>query len=332
MNTRILHCSTSVENYNMCIEHSVAGFSNRAPQQGDLVYLAVKVGKKTLCGARFILNETTNYRPWPDGERYVHALTVKDVEFCQPFDMALLSEAGGKHWSIMYVQASKPIHDKTACELLDHKFRTNKVDQFIPFEVAPPVPVDVVEPTPASPDKTSDEAPLTRDSIRIQAKLAEIGDRMGYSIWLPRNDRSRVLEVWQSQKSSVLNDLPLNYDLDTIKTIENIDVLWIKGRTIVRAFEIEHTTSIYSGILRMADLMALQPNLNIKAHIVAPSERKAKVMQELSRPVFRHVLANTCTFISYTSIEELASEKRLEFMSDAVLNVYSELAKDYIAV
>lgn len=42
-----------------------------------------------------------------------------------------------------------------------------------------------------------------------------------------------------------------------------------KEKTIIRVFEVEHTTSIYSGILRMADLMALQ-NLNIKTHIVAP--------------------------------------------------------------
>lgn len=330
MSTRILHCSTAVENYNICIEHQVAGFSHRGPQPGDLIYLAVKVGKKTLCGARFRLHEITNRRPWADGERYVHALSIKDVEFCQPFDMAVLSEAGGKYWSMMYVQASKPIHDKAACDLLDQIFRANKVDHFIPFEVATPLPIESIEPTTTTINETIDGAPLTRDSIKIQAKLAEIGDRMGYSIWLPRNDRSRVLEAWQPKKSAVLNDLPLNYDLDTIKTIENIDVLWINGRTIVRAFEVEHTTSVYSGILRMADLMALQPNLSIKAHIIAPVERRTKVMQELSRPVFRHILANSCTFISYSSIEELASEKRLEFMTDAVLKVYSESPKDFI--
>lgn len=335
MSTRILHCSTSVENYNICIEHNVAGFSHRGPQQNDTVYLAVKVGKKTLCGARFKLDQVTTHKPWPDSQRYVHTLSIKDVEFCQPFDLAILSETGGKHWSIKYVQSSKPITDQAACDLLDREFKSKKTNNFIPFEVTPlevatPLPVDAIEPTPTTIEDVIEDAPLTRDSIRIQAKLAEIGDRMGYSIWLPRNDRSRVLEVWQPKKSSILQDLPLNYDLDTIKTIENIDVLWINGRTIVRAFEIEHTTSIYSGILRMADLMALQPNLNIKAHIVAPLERKPKVMQELSRPVFRHILANTCTFISYASIEELAGEKRLEFMTDAVLRVYSESAKDYM--
>ena len=125
-----------------------------------------------------------------------------------------------------------------------------------------------------------------RDSIKIQALLAEIGERMNLKIWVPRSDRLRVLEVWQPKTQCLLEHLPLNYDDATLKTIENIDVLWIRGRSIVRAFEVEHTTSIYSGILRMADLMALQPNLNISAHIVAPIDRKDKVLQEISRPVF----------------------------------------------
>jgi hypothetical protein len=134
------------------------------------------------------------------------------------------------------------------------------------------------------------------------------------------------LEVWQPKQSSVLQDLPLNYDSDTLNTIENIDVLWFKGRAIVRAFEVEHTTSIYSGILRMADLMALQPNLNIKAHIVTPVERKEKVMRELARPVFKYVLASSCSFISYDSIEELSKEKWLEYMKHDVLEKFSESA------
>ena len=71
----------------------------------------------------------------------------------------------------------------------------------------------------------------------------------------------------------MLDRLPLNYDETTLSTIEQIDVIWLKGRSIVRAFEVEHTTSVYSGLLRMADLLALQPNMNINLHIVAPDNR-----------------------------------------------------------
>jgi predicted RNA-binding protein len=170
-----------------------------------------------------------------------------------------------------------------------------------------------------------------RDSIKIQALLAEIGERMNMKIWVPRSDRQRVIEGWKPKTSCLLETLPLNYDDATLKTIENIDVLWIKGRSIIRAFEVEHTTSIYSGILRMADLMALQPNLNIAAHIVAPIERKDKVLQEISRPVFAFLekgpLSESCSFISYESITELSKERRLEYMTDSVLEEYAEYAE-----
>gem|GEM_PF-5027383 len=36
----------------------------------------------------------------------------------------------------------------------------------------------------------------------------------------------------------------------------------------------------------MADLLALQPNMKIKLHIVAPPAKRDKVFQEIRRPVF----------------------------------------------
>ena len=82
----------------------------------------------------------------------------------------------------------------------------------------------------------------------------------------------------------------------------------------------------------MADLMALQPNLNIKTHIVAPIDRKAKVLMEISRPVFAFLengpLAESCTYISYDAIKELAHENRLEYMSDKVIEEYEEYAEE----
>jgi hypothetical protein len=162
--------------------------------------------------------------------------------------------------------------------------------------------------------------------------LAKIGELMGMKIWLPKNDRQRVLGYLKGKLENIVDDLPLNYDSTTLKTIENIDVLWLKGRSIIRAFEVEHTTSIYSGILRMADLMALQPNLDIKAHIVAPEERKEKVFQEITRPVFSLLegkpLSERCTFISYDSVLELSKEKKLQYMNDMVLEEYQEYGID----
>jgi hypothetical protein len=154
---------------------------------------------------------------------------------------------------------------------------------------------------------------------------------MGMRIWIPKADRGAVLGEWEPEDGALVDILPLNYDSTTIKTIEQIDVLWLKGRSIVRAFEVEHTTSIYSGILRMADLLALQPNLSIKLHIVAPSARRDRVFEEIRRPVFalleKGPLSESCTYLSYESIEQISSERHLAHLSDTVLEEYSEEAE-----
>jgi hypothetical protein len=77
----------------------------------------------------------------------------------------------------------------------------------------------------------------------------------------------------------------------------------------------------------MADLLALQPNMNIKLHIVARAARREKVFQEIRRPVFslleRGPLAESCTYLSYDIIREIAQLKHLDHISDGVLDEYS---------
>jgi len=106
-------------------------------------------------------------------------------------------------------------------------------------------------------------------------------------------------------------ELPLQFDEATNRTIELIDVLWLKGNAIVAAFEIESTTSIYSGLLRMSDLIAMQPNLNIPLYLVAPDERREKVITEVNRPTFSQLsppMNQMCRFISFSALRERISQ------------------------
>jgi hypothetical protein len=74
--------------------------------------------------------------------------------------------------------------------------------------------------------------------------------------------------------------------------------------------------------------LALQPNMNIKLHIVAPEVKPDKVFQEIRRPVFslleKGPLAESCTYLSYDSLRELAAQKHLSHLSDTVLDEYTE--------
>ena len=180
----------------------------------------------------------------------------------------------------------------------------------------------------AEPASSSD----SRESIKYQAKVAQIGAEMGFHIWIPRNDKTRVLDIIPpTMREKFLDVLPLNYDDATLRTVEQIDVLWLKGRSMARAFEIEHTTAIYSGLLRMADLLALQPNMDIRLHIVAPTDKRERVLREIRRPVFslldRGPLYEQCSFLSYESIDSLAETQYLSHMSDTILREYEESAE-----
>jgi hypothetical protein len=77
-------------------------------------------------------------------------------------------------------------------------------------------------------------------------------------------------------------------------------VVWLeRANQVAAAFEVEHTTSIYSGLLRLADLASLTPNLTFPLYIVAPEERLESVRRELRRPTFQLLeLHRRCGFFS----------------------------------
>lgn len=192
------------------------------------------------------------------------------------------------------------------------------------------IPDSSTSPCDANARESKLQTPESLSSHYVQGQIAKIGELTGHQIWIPANDRSRVLEHWQPEPDSLLTTLPLSYDEATIKTVEQIDVLWIRGRSIRRAFEVEHTTAIYSGLLRMADLLALQGNMQIALHIVAPPERRSSVLSQITRPVFSLLenapLSERCSFLSYDDIDSISQLQHLDRMRDEILDDYAEMA------
>jgi hypothetical protein len=66
-------------------------------------------------------------------------------------------------------------------------------------------------------------------------------------------------------------------------------VLWLKGHAIMAAFAIESPTSRYSDVLRISDVIAMQPNRDIPLSLVAPDERRDKVLVEVNCPTCSRV-------------------------------------------
>jgi hypothetical protein len=93
------------------------------------------------------------------------------------------------------------------------------------------------------------------------------------------------------------------FDENTRRIVQNIDVLWLRKNVIRKAFEIESTTSIYSGLLRLNDLVLAQPNIQIDLYIAASSAKRERVYNQLLRPSFQ-TLMQKCEFISFEQVAE----------------------------
>jgi hypothetical protein len=177
----------------------------------------------------------------------------------------------------------------------------------------------------------SEEAePAVSVHTEIQYLLLKLGADMGFDVHVARNDQSRM---WKGQRLGDMprrrEHLPQQFDPVTNQTIELIDVLWLDGNAIVAAFEIESTTSIYSGLLRMSDLLARQPNISVPLFLVAPDERREKVIQQVNRPTFERMkppLVEVCRYISFEGLREVltAAHDYVSFLKPAWLQTISE--------
>jgi hypothetical protein len=192
--------------------------------------------------------------------------------------------------------------------------------------LAAPGPIEF---TPNTGDEAATDGGPERDRahVEMQWTLGKLGNDLGLDVWIPTGDRGFTFEG-QALGDLRLGRLPLMFDEKITRRIRNIDVLWIKGSAIVAAFEVENSTSVYSGILRMADLIALAPGFRIPLYVVAPDERRRKVMGEVTRPTFERLdppMSAACRFIPYSTVRMRLPEQAMRaFTSPNFLQGVSE--------
>ncbi len=125
----------------------------------------------------------------------------------------------------------------------------------------------------------------------MQYHLIKIGKALGYDVVCALNDKSKSYNG-SSFSFLCLPNFPLiNTDADTADTIKLIDILWFQKGTnnIVGAFEVEKSTSIYSGILRLTDLAFSIADGDEVFYIIIPDQRERDVKMQLSRPSVKSI-------------------------------------------
>jgi hypothetical protein len=155
---------------------------------------------------------------------------------------------------------------------------------------------------------------VDRLHVKIQWWLIQLGRAEGCVVWVPINDRNLSFQRMPFSAYTTAKLPNFGFEENSRRIVQNIDLLWLKKNVICKAFEIESTTAIYSGLLRLNDLVLSQPNNQIDLYIAASESRKAQVYNQLVRPSF-HSLLPACKFLAMEEIEKQA--KHLDSMDVA---------------
>lgn len=141
---------------------------------------------------------------------------------------------------------------------------------------------------------------------QIQGWLRDLGLSLGFSVWIAANDRSRQYGDGRLG-DGCLTALPAGLASQPgAEAVRLIDVIWLQPESghPMAAFEVEHTTSIYSGIVRLLDL-AYGNELNTceGLFLVAPDEREVDVLQQIKRPAFSRIESLGIRYLPYGELK-----------------------------
>ena len=146
----------------------------------------------------------------------------------------------------------------------------------------------------------------------VQAKLLLIGSYLNYRTYTP--DVSKFSEIYQNKLGNISTEKKIPKESIpklSIDTIKLIDVIWFdeEGYT-THAFEVEHTTDITKGLLRLYQTRKLK----IKMYII--SNQRSKFETEVSKSPFSNI-KNDFILKNYDELEEFFdSVKKFKEMKD----------------
>lgn len=146
-----------------------------------------------------------------------------------------------------------------------------------------------------------------RTHTEIQCWLRDLGLALGYRVWIAANDRNRLHEGARLGEGCLDNLPPALASGAGAESIRLIDVLWLDPVTdrVTAAFEVEHSTTIYSGVVRMLDLaLSGEFHPSLALFLVAPDSREGDVRAQLQRPAFSRIADLNVRYLPYSELEQ----------------------------
>lgn len=141
----------------------------------------------------------------------------------------------------------------------------------------------------------------------IQGWLRDLGFALGFRVWIASNDRSRSFSGGRLGDNCLAKLPAWLEDSGAADSIRLIDVLWLdaEGERVEASFEVEHSTSIYSGIVRMLDLaLGLPERATSHFFLVAPDDREEEVRAQINRPAFSQISQLDLRYLPYSELRQ----------------------------
>ena len=131
---------------------------------------------------------------------------------------------------------------------------------------------------------------------------APIGHLKRYEVYVPECDAGR-LDWTLTERFALRGSAPSGFE-QARGILSEIDVIWVArgGEAIEGLFEVEHTTTVYSGLLRFNDIHLTDPKVS-RFSIVSHDSRRGLFARQLFRPTFRKSgLAELTSFPEYSNV------------------------------
>lgn len=142
---------------------------------------------------------------------------------------------------------------------------------------------------------------------QVQGWLRDLGKALGFAVWIASNDRSRPYNDGRLA-DGCLSELPNAVARQPgAEAVRLIDVIWLRpdNGDVLAAFEVEHTTSIYSGIVRLLDLAYGSELKTCEGlFLVAPDNREQDVRQQIQRPAFSRIDQLPIRYLPYGELRQ----------------------------
>lgn len=137
----------------------------------------------------------------------------------------------------------------------------------------------------------------------MQYHLARLGKSLGYKVWIAQNDHKRQWNNVRLGEFSLPTLPQMGLPKSVYDTVSLIDVIWLdQDLSIISGFEVEKSTSIYSGILRLHDLSLSFDGNACKLYLVAPDKREKEIKAQLLRPAFNHASQLPMSYILFSDL------------------------------